>query len=145
MHLQVLVIAKDIGIRWIAEGNLRASRPITTRISLFNYFLMTVGNWSSTQQGILNYSNPFKRVFIPREEISKIDSMEGSSVYRWMIHAAEMAEATLEDVQAFNFVFVYAMGLAGSDLSEAAFSMSLAKQKEVLSHKRINFLLDKKR
>jgi len=86
---------------------------------------MVTGNWTFSAEGIVNNLNPFRRIFINRFNIDKIDIHDDRSVYYYMSSIANYSFIDVEDIEAFNLIFVYALGAYNLTLSMDIYNNSI--------------------
>ncbi len=97
---------------------------------------MVLGNWFINEEGFGNNQHFSERLFISRSSCSKT-FVDGQEIYYWMAEIPKYKWLHFSDIEAFNRLFIYALGKYNIEFREELYNASLQKQKEILAIERI--------
>ena len=75
--------------------------------------IFKIGNWTSTEEGILWSGKPEVDYFIPKDRLAITGPGNRANMYDWLVHLVEKTWLKKEDIYALNTAFVYSLEYFG--------------------------------
>ncbi|WP_207425900.1 hypothetical protein [Pedobacter sp. SYSU D00535] len=104
---------------------------------------MEFGIWTLNNDTIITNINPFERIVFAKDKLGAV-SEGGEQVYKVLLDVTKYAALSADDIEHFNFLFIYTLGKLELPLDKMVLALSLKKQGELLAFKRVEELYKKK-